>query len=314
MKVSQKPVQINQKTGAVLFLIYLLTSSSYADQPPSIGNFSLDSSQEPGLFFSFGQNIIDKNQLILSINPNYLYSPGQPVVDETPSLLYGISDTSSVLLTLPYSSNYNNGSQKLSGTGDFILDLEYAYYSNNTTQYSDQATIVFSPTFPTSNLDEISTSTTKVRKHNTRVSRKNAPTNNDTASYFFGTTYSRTLVDWYGFIAPGFLVFNKKEGLQQGSQYFYNVGLGRNIKSVEKEYIFFGLVELNGQYTDKTRLNSRAQPNSGGNIIYATPSLWYSTPKFIIQLGISLPINQYWYGDQPNTSYYASTIISYTIN
>lgn len=59
-------------------LLFLLFFSSFniraADKPPSIGNFSLPSSQQPGPFFSFGQNIVDKHQLIVSYNPSYTYS------------------------------------------------------------------------------------------------------------------------------------------------------------------------------------------------------------------------------------------------
>ena len=95
------------------------------------------------------------------------------------------------------------------------------------------------------------------------------------------------------------------------------MGIGRQIKSLENKYIFLGMVELNGQYTaktiDKTSLNSHIVPNTGGNIIYATPSLWYSTAHLIIQLGLSLPINQYGYGNQSNVHYIASGNITWTI-
>lgn len=57
-------------------------------------------------------------------------------------------------------------------------------------------------------------------------------------TYFIGATYSRMLVDWYGFIAPGALFASKKNSIQQGTQYYYNLGIGRNIKSTEKNTSF----------------------------------------------------------------------------
>ncbi|WP_242602463.1 hypothetical protein [Legionella rowbothamii] len=284
-----------------------------AIQPPSIGNFSLSSSQQPGPFFAFGQNIIDKNQLTVSYTPDYLYSKTQSILEGTSSLLYGITDSFSVLLTLPIALKYATGKKTLSGMGDLVLDLEYAFYSKENAHYSDQATIIFSPTFPTSNLDEISKKLDPTSR-TSGFSRVNAPSSFNAMTYFIGSTYSRTLVDWYGFVAPGVLFIDKHDSIEQGTQYYYNLGIGRNIKAVEKKYIFLGLLEINGQYSARTKLGSYVVPNTGGTIIYATPSLWFSTPKMIFQLGISLPITQRWYGNQSKVSYYSGAIITWTIH
>lgn len=287
--------------------------TTFASEPPARGNFSLETSQQPGPFFSFGQNIIDKNQFIVWFNPSYLSSQTQIIWEGTPSLLYGITDSASILLTIPVALSYQNGKQKISGYGDIALDLEYAFYGSENSKYSDQATLIFSPTFPVSNLEGVS----KMNDPSQRTSgfsRKNAPSSFNAPSYFFGATYSRTSVDWYSYLAPGVLFIGKNDSIQQGSQYYYNLGLGRNIKSSEKKYILAGLFEISGQYSDKTKLLSQSVPNTGGNVIFATPSLWFSTPKTIVQVGISLPINQYWYGNQSNISYYASAIITWTIH
>ncbi|WP_454780961.1 hypothetical protein [Legionella sp. WA2022007384] len=315
----QGQTNLRSSCRRLFFLIFIgyATSSAaieptLANQPPTVGNFSLATSQQPGPFFSFGQNIVDKNQLIVSFNPDYLFSQSQQILDITPSLLYGITDTASLLLTLPVVSSYKNNNQNLSGISDFELDLEYAFYNHDNSKYSDQATIIFSPTFPISNLNTISKKLDPSRRVS-GFSKKNGPSSFDAMTYFIGATYSRTLIDWYSFIAPGVLFISKQDSIQQGTQYYYNLGIGRNIKSVEKKYIFSGLLEFNGEYSDKTKLGPHVVPNTGGNIIYATPSLWFSTPKLIAQVGISLPVSQYWYGTQSNISYYASSIITWTI-
>ncbi|KTD06402.1 hypothetical protein Lgra_3179 [Legionella gratiana] len=303
-----------------LFLLLLIyPHSSKANQPlstnelPSRGNYSLVTSQQPGPFFSFGQNIVDKNQLIVSYNPSYLYSKGQSILEGDPALLYGITDSMSLLVTLPYAFSYNNGDTTQSGIGDLAIDLEYAFYNFENSKYSDQATIIFSPTFPISNLDAISKKTNPSQRVS-GFSRKNVPSNFNAISYFIGGTYSRMLIDWYGFLAPGVLLIEKQNAIQQGTQYYYNLGIGHTIKSIERKYICSGLLELNGQYSGKTIFASNTVPNTGGNIIYITPSLWFSTPKIIVQVGISLPITQYWYGTQSKISYYTGSIITWTIH
>ncbi len=315
-----KPINLPDLCRRLLFLLCLAYVNQLAamqpllsSNPPSVGNFSLPTSQQPGPFFSFGQNIVDKHQWIASFNPNYLYSQTQRILDVTPSLLYGVTDSASLMFTLPFALSYENGNQNLSGIGDLALDLEYAFYNHGSAHYSDQATLIFSPTFPISNLDE----TSKKLNPNARVSgfsRKNAPSSFNAMTYFLGATYSRTTTDWYGFMSPGVLLISQKDSLQQGTQYYYNLGLGHLIKSKAKKYICMGLLEVNGQYSEKTKIYTRIVPNTGGNIIYATPSFWFSTPKTIFQVGISLPINQYWYGNQSNISYYVSGIFTWTIH
>lgn len=316
----QEQINLLSSCRSLLFFLLFLTyttpfaaiDTTLASEPPTVGNFSLPTSQQPGPFFSFGQNIVDKNQLIVSCNPDYLYSQSQRILDVTPSLLYGITNTASLLLTLPVALSYINDNQNLSGISDLELDLEYAFYNQDNSKYSDQATIIFSPTFPISTLDSIS----KKQDPNKRVSgfsKKNSPSSFNAMTYFIGATYSRTLIDWYGFIAPGVLFIEKQDSIQQGTQYYYNLGIGHIIKSLEKKYICSGLLEFNGEYSEKTQLASHVVPNTGGNIIYATPSLWFSTPKLIVQVGISLPVSQHWYGTQANISYYASSIITWTI-
>lgn len=295
----------------LLIYIILIINKAFAESPSNIGNFSLNSSQQPGPFFSFGQNIIDKNQLIVFLNSSYNQSP--KIIEGSPSAVYGITDSASILLTQPYAFLYKNGSDNLSGFGDLVLDFEYAYYTSETSKYSDTATVVFSPTFPISNLKEISKEI-DASSQTSGFARKNTPSNFATFTYFLGTTYSRTFVDWYAFVAPGILIMQKDNLIQQGKQYYYNFGIGRNLKYLEKKYTLFGLLEFNGQYSSKTKLASISLPDTGGNIIYATPSLSFATQKLVWQVGISLPIFQFWNGNQSNISYNVATVLSWTIN
>lgn len=294
------------------YLNLALAEDSKANSPPNTGNFALAPAQQPIPFFSFGQNIVDKNQLSISYNPSYLYSRTQQIIQGTPSVLYGLTNSASVLITIPYALSYTNGHQNLAGMGDVAVDWEYAFFNHENSYYSEQATVIFSNTFP------IGTAKGNRQKDlSMRISgfsRKNAPSSLDAFSYFVGATYARTLTDWYGYIAPGALFIDKKNSIQLGTQYYYNLGIGHHINSVEQQYLVFGLVEISGQYSDKTQLASHTVPNTGGSIVYATPSLWFSTPKFGVQIGISLPLIQSWYGNQSNISYYASSILTWTIN
>ncbi|KTD71733.1 hypothetical protein Lste_0018 [Legionella steelei] len=58
-----------------------------------------------------------------------------------------------------------------------------------------------------------------------------------------------------------------------------------------------------GQYSQRNKINGGIDFNSGGNVVYVTPSLWVSSKKLIVQLGVGLPVTQNLYGNQTKDSY-----------
>ncbi|ASQ45940.1 hypothetical protein [Legionella clemsonensis] len=275
-------------------IIYLLSGITQAEtQPPSQGNFALPSAQQPGPFTSFGQNIIDKNQLQLFVDFDYLKSVDEYSVQVPFNALYGLSDQASFLVTLPWTVNYVDKFYHSSGVGDISFQVEYVLYEKSNASYDDQITLVNGLTLPTGSF-------------------KKSPTDTGATTVFIGTTFSRMSVNWLLFASPGISWATKNKNIQLGTEYLYQCGIGRNFHSVPGQYIFFLLGELNGTYTEKNKVSGYSIPDSGGNIIYATPSLWFSTKQWFIQLGVSFPVSQYWNGDQNKNNYVASATTGWT--
>ncbi|WP_133127285.1 hypothetical protein [Legionella nagasakiensis] len=273
-----------------------VSSIANSDQPPIEGNFALPGSQQPGPFLSFGQNIIGKNQLQIDFDPGYLRQNPSSFLTLSTSFLYGLSDTASIFFTLPVAAKYTDGSNHSSGLSDVNLQGEYAFYDHSNKRATEQATIVAAITFPTGS------------------PTKNPPTGNGTYDFFIGSTYNRTFVDWLWFISPGINWFAVKNHNLMGTQYLYQFGIGKNFQSQRNQFIWSGLLELDGVYSEKNKLSGRTDPNSGGNIINITPSVWYSTQTLIIQCGVAFPLVQHWYGNQSKTNYYATATLTWTID
>jgi len=108
-------------------------------------------------------------------------------------------------------------------------------------------------------------------------------------SFFLGTTFNRTYVDWFVFSSPGAVLTTAKTGTKFGNSYLYQFGFGRNIADTNG-WILAGMAEIDGDYTQRNRVRGIIDANSGGNVIYVTPSLWASTKKFIFQFGVGLPV------------------------
>lgn len=266
-------------------------------EPPSIGNFALPTSQQPGPLFSFGQTLIGKNSLQLtaqSFSP-YHFGGAFDVVDG--SLTYGFTDNTSVYFLYPIKSDYATRQIRRTAINDVVVQLEQSVYNQSTTHFQDQATVVGSISLPLSDANTLFAAKTF-----------GAP------SYFLGTTINRTTVDWLGFVSNGFMLTPTSNHVKLGSQLLYQAGVGRNILSVSEQSILTVVLECDGLYTEKNRVDGVIQPNSGSNYISLIPSLWFATKKFIINAGIGYPVVQHLNGNQNRTNYFLLGNLIITMN
>lgn len=257
---------------------------SKKEEPPKIGNFSLPSSQQPYGLFAFGGNVIDEGEIQLFCFADYFKGKSKVVSDLIPSILYGITDEFSIFLNVPYIPELRDGNHKSRGIGDVFIQTEYAFYNKKSPTFVDQATIVGNVTFPSGSV------------------RKNPATGYGSPSIFVGGTYTRMMVEWFAFTAQGVVVTTSNHRTKFGDQFLYQFGIGRNILS-PPGWIYAWMVELDGQYSKKNRDHGKIDPNSGGNLILATPSLWISSKNILFQLGVSYPINQNLFGKQRKIDY-----------
>lgn len=259
-------------------------TQSTQDTPPQVGNFALPYSQQPGPLISFGENILGQNQKQLFLLMDDYAGVNKHFVDVVPGFLYGITDNLSLFLNTPYAASYKANQNYSTGFEDVIAQLEYVLYGNSTHQYTEQATLVTNITAPTGSIN------------------KNPPTGTGSTNFFLGATYNRTYENWFIFTSPGGNFTTAKNGTKVGNSYLYQFGFGRNITDYNG-WILAWLTEFNGTYEQHDRIQGLIDPNSGGNIIYVTPSLWLSSKRFIFQFGVGIPITQHLYGNQKNNTF-----------
>lgn len=269
-------------------------SDTKTDGPPRTGNFALPTSQQPGAFLSFGQNILDKNQAQLSIAGTDSIGANQRYLSLIPNYVYQISDTNSILFALPIAADYQSTRNHSAGFGDAGIQLEHIFYSKQTTQFVTLGTIVLNITLPTGS------------------ATKQPSTGIGAPSFFGGFTFNKMNNDWYGFTSDGVSITTARNGNKFGNTFLYQFGLGKNLSSQYKKLIIDGLVELNGTFSQKDRVNGVIDSNSGGNTINVIPSIWISSPNFIFQFGIGFPIVQDLNGDQGKIKYLVAANVSYT--
>lgn len=250
-------------------------------KPPLVGNFALAPSQQPGPLIGFGENIIGRNQIQVFLFGDDYVGKKKHFIDLIPGILYGITDNLSVFFNVPVAAAYKLNQNHSSGFEDLFLQFEYAIYTKESSHSSDQVTIVANASFPTGS------------------SLKIPPTGFGTIAYFVGLTYNRTWINWFVFTSYGAELPMSHHGTQFGNQYLYQFGFGRNITNVDG-WILAWMVEIDGTFSECNRIQGSIDRNSGGNVIYITPSLWASSKDWILQFGLGYAVQQTLSGNQTN--------------
>jgi hypothetical protein len=256
-----------------------------------IGNFSVPAVTEIAPLISFGQLLIGENAILAQVSGFYSQKDHGHLNGIAPNVTYGIRDDMALYFSLPITFRNKEGPAHSSGIGDALLQYEYAFYTRTRKEYTLQATVVANVQFPTGSI------------------RKNPPTGNGWFSYFLGTTFFFMSYDWYAFVSPGANFPTAHHGTKVGNSYLYQWGFARYIKALSPPGCIFDLmIEFDGTYSQKNRRSTKEEPDSGGNVLLATPSFWLSSTSWLIQSGVSIPILQNLNGDQDKIEYEISYV------
>jgi hypothetical protein len=259
--------------------------------PLPFGNFAVPAVTEIAPLISFGQLLIGENALLAQVSGFRSQSHHGHFNAIAPNVIYGIRDDMSLFFTLPITFRNKEGHSHSSGLADALLQYEYAYYTRTRKEYTLQATVVANVQFPTGSMEKV------------------PPTGNGWFSYFLGTTFAYMSRDWYAFISPGANFPTSHHGTKAGNSYLYQWGFARYIEALSPPGCIFDLmIEFDGTYSQKNRRSHKEEPDSGGNVLLATPSFWLSSESWLIQSGVSFPIFQNLNGHQDKIEYEISYV------
>lgn len=255
------------------------------------GNLSMPSSQQPSPLFAFGQNIIDKNDLMFYAFFQRSKSEDAVLDLFIPTYLYGIRDNLSILFAIPLIPYARLEDRVIRDIGDIAVQVEWAFYNNDAEDWANQATLVFNVAFPTGN------------------------TESDLGSLifpdlFFGFTVSHMATDWYYFTSHALVIPEKEGNRKNGLQYLYQFGIGKNMVWGDG-WILNWMIEALGAFSLRDKVCGVTQPDSGGNILALGPSLLYSNQRFQAQLGVGPVIAQTLFGNQGKNKYVAELNLSW---
>lgn len=278
----------------IIMFIYQhsLFCGAKSDRPEAVGNFLLTSSQQPSTLYGFGQNIVDKHDVLLFTDFWKVKGKHKNLTELFPRVLYGIRDDLSILFVIPAIINAKDGADHSHGVGDISIECEYAFLNKETKTTALQGTIVGNITFPTGLVTEIP---------NTGFG---AP------SFFLAATLAYTQQWWGAWIQGGAVLTTTHNKTKVGNQFLYQGGV-ECCFGTRPGWIFAGIIDLFGSYEQKNKMCGKINNNSGENTFWIGPSLSVSSEKLIIQLGIAAPVVQHLFGEQEKNHYFLGLDIGY---
>ncbi len=253
-----------------------------------VGNFALPLSQQPAPLFSFGQNLVDKGDMLVFVNYNQLKGPRSNFIDVVPSILYGLTDTLSLFVELPIAAKFQHEGFTSHGVSDLVVQLEQIVYAKETSTSVNEITAVGNMTFPTGSAEKM------------------PQTGFGSPTFFLGVTLSHTDIDWYYFSSFGCLITTFHKNNKIGNLFLYQFGVGKNIAYKTDQWILNWMVELDGTYKQRDRICDVVDCNSGSNTVIIGPSLFFSTQRFEMDGGIAVIASQHLLGRETRDHFFAS--------
>lgn len=251
------------------------------------GNIALPTSQQPRALFCLGQTIVEKGDLIGYFQPLFFKGPCKASTEIFPFLVYGLDKRMSLTVSMPFAPKLRLGCNQSSGIEDMLIQLEYAFYVDAQDTYGVQATAVGILGLPTGS------------------PRKNPITGYGSPYFILGTTVSYLSEKWYFYASPFLSLTTKKDNTKFGNRVLYQAGIGRNLGN-PLGGILTPMIETAGFYTQKSKINGVVDPKSSGNVYFAGPMIFFSTPRLILQGGILFPIAQHFNDPILKNNFFAS--------
>lgn len=223
--------------------------------------------------------------------PSYIKTSRGHQFNNNTVYVYGVSEDTALQLSLPYDISNVAGRFHSQGLGDLDLQYEHAFYDTSNKRYQETATFVSSLTLPSGSVKKIP------------VTGYGAP------AFLEALTFNRNYVRWSFFVSTGGIITTSNDGYQQGGSYLYQAGIGYVLSSRKKHHIINLMLELTGEWDDKSRIFGTRIPSSGGNLIFLTPSLSYFGKKYFIQFGVTVPVLQQLNGLQDDKYQYNPVVV-----
>lgn len=206
-------------------------------------------------------------------------------------IIYGITADLAVTLAVPYfldrKSDAGGVERSSSGMGEILVRTKYRFWRKDSLGMQDAAAFIVGIKLPTGDDDK----TPKLGSGST--------------DFLFGLTAARESLVWFYFGDIRYRLNTEGSGdLEKGDRFFVDLAIG--IRPWLVDYLKPDLVvlaELNWETLMRNKLDGAHIEDSGGSLLFISPSFFFTYRNWAVKGGVQLPVYQYLYGEQPEVDY-----------
>lgn len=223
--------------------------------------------------FGAGPHTLFKGGVEVAPSAHFEKAGDQNATETGVEITYGITGDWAVGIELPYMS-VDEGSMSSSGRGDIKLFTKYRFWRNDTLGAQESASVLLKVDLDTADGAE------------------NPSLGTGTTDTIIGLTYGYEGRKWYRWVGIRYRLNGTNDaGLQRGQKVLFDLVGGMRFRPtgyLEPDTVW--LLELNGEYGDRTDLNGTSISNTGGTELFISPGIFWTKRNFAIKAGIQIPI------------------------
>ena len=203
-------------------------------------------------------------------------------------MTYGLTGDWAVGATVPYDFK-DNGSDSSDGFGDFSAFTKYRFWREDSLGLQESAAVFLKVITDTGS------------------NSKTPPIGKGTTDTIVGITYGSEGRKWYKWASARYR-FNgtNNAGIERGDKILIDFvgGIRPNLTGYLETDIVW-LLELNGEFGKRARLNGSTLANTGGTEWFISPGIFWTQRNFAIKAGVQIPIYANLNGNQDESDYRA---------
>ncbi len=245
---------------------------------------------------------------IFGIGPHVLYKGGVEVAPQLQQhkngneretelsleLTYGLTGDWAAGIELPYAWK-DDGSEKADGTGNLKLFTKYRFWRNDSLGAQESAAVLL-----------------KV-KLDTGDNRSSPPLGSGTTDSLLGISYGYESRKWYRWASLRYRYNGENDaGLRAGGRVFFDLVGGirpRPTSYLEPDTVW--LLELNGEYGQRSELHGIDLSDTGGSEWFLSPGIFWTKRNFAVKAGVQVPIASNLNGNQEKSDYRIKVILEW---
>jgi hypothetical protein len=201
-------------------------------------------------------------------------------------IVYGITGDWSAGINLPYAAK-EDGMEIAKGSSDIQVFSKYRFWREDSLGLQESAAVMLAVNMDNGDETEI------------------PPLGNGAMDIITGLTYGYESLKWYRWASVRYSLPGENDtGFLLGNKWLMDfVGGWRPTPPEYKRPDTVWLLELNGEITDKAKLNGGSLANSGGFEWFISPGIFWTYRNFAIKSGIQIPIANDLHGMQDKSDY-----------